>query len=120
VISGEFLGWCDMSVGFRAAYNRTRDQKLGVSARQLAGGGLPVDGKCYKDLSFFPLHLHILILYRAKPKRVCMGVCSTSSLLQARRSPRQTRRPWVRTCYAVGKDRSPGPNLPTTYGSAGQ
>jgi hypothetical protein len=31
-------------VGFRAVSHRARDQKLGVSARQLAGGRSPVDG----------------------------------------------------------------------------
>jgi hypothetical protein len=39
-----FLGWCDMGVGFSNAYNRARDQKLGVSARQLAAGNLPLTG----------------------------------------------------------------------------
>jgi hypothetical protein len=47
--------------------------------------GFPVDGRCYKVLPFSPLHLLILLLYRASRKRVYMGVHATSSLLQARR-----------------------------------
>ena len=44
VVSKEFLGWCDMSAGFSAAGSRARGKKLGVSERQLAGGGFPVNG----------------------------------------------------------------------------
>jgi hypothetical protein len=40
-------------VGFRAASERPRGQKLGVPARELVGGESPVNGRCYKDLPFF-------------------------------------------------------------------
>jgi hypothetical protein len=44
VLSEEFLGWCDMRVGFRAASYRARGQKPGVSSGQLAGEESPVNG----------------------------------------------------------------------------
>ena len=44
-------------MGFRAASSRARGKKLGVSARQLAGGGFPVDG------NFNPLSGGIVLLY---------------------------------------------------------
>ncbi len=33
-------------MGFRAASHRARGKELGVSARQLAGGESPVNGRC--------------------------------------------------------------------------
>jgi hypothetical protein len=57
-------------VGFSAALNRARDQKLGVFARQLVGGGLPVDGSCYKEFCrFLRYALAILLLYRGVPQK---------------------------------------------------
>jgi hypothetical protein len=60
-------------VGFRAISHRARDQKLGVSARQLAGGESPVDGRCYKDLPFFAPTLAPLLPYRGCRREVYGG-----------------------------------------------
>ena len=113
-----------MCVGFRAVSYRARDQKLGVSARQLAGGEFPVNGSLnHGPESIFLVHPKCI---PDQPKPLCTEAEGEDDLLLATCLTAldglqdETRRPWVRTRYAVGKDRPPGTHLPTTYGSSGQ
>jgi hypothetical protein len=59
-MAGSFWG-CHTWAGFGAAGLRARDEKPGICAPQLAGGGFPVNGKCGKAATLCHIpHRHTL------------------------------------------------------------